>query len=179
MQGIIEVMPSEEMMLRGEELREMAIRLKTGTQSYSGCVSTDIEKSSIVESLFEIDPEVQREESVYKVIEKYLDKTKWELPRGVAQELQKLEKDNPLLESSKEEARKRRNRNRRKREKVKKLIFFDQFKDEPPLTQHLLRLDFKRIMQKRKKILKEESECEMQTHNRRELIQRCMKFSSD
>ena len=187
-EGCVEVLSDDEFSVSAEDIKNA----KCGSKSICSVgASTDIEKLPGEESLSIIKDD--REESIKKIIDKYLKKAKWELPVELALELDKIEKDIPFFvekEGIDEEDRKsssisaalststigkrKRTRNGRRRLNAKKRAFMESLKSESLLLQKIFRTSFLQIWTSRHNIIKDSGNT---LHDRSGTIKACMDLS--
>jgi len=134
MEGCIEVLPKEEITISREEI----VKTKVSRSVYSIGASTDIERIGVEENLELAD------ESIKKVIDKYMTKAKWELPKQLAIEIKKIEKELPFFEEHKKVKAKKRRKRKRKHNRSKRK-FMKLWKEQPDLLREVLQIVFEKM----------------------------------
>ena len=171
MKGCVEVLPEDDVFITTEDIIKGR---KISKSVYSVATSTDIEKVTPEENL-EL---MMKEESIKKIINKYMKKAKWELPMQLSIEMEKIEKNLPFFKEDMKEKmrlRKQRNRNRRRRHKQAKNVFMETWNGQPQLFRHLLRINFPRMWTR----VRQTNEIKIKsTPSKLFIIQSCMNLSS-
>eukprot|EP00826_Nyctotherus_ovalis_P003662 TRINITY_DN10754_c0_g5_i2.p1 TRINITY_DN10754_c0_g5~~TRINITY_DN10754_c0_g5_i2.p1 ORF type:complete len:266 (-),score=79.55 TRINITY_DN10754_c0_g5_i2:70-867(-) len=141
MEGCIEVLPKEEVSISREEIA----KTKVTTSVCSVGASTDIEKMWPEESA----ALSNKDESIKKVIDNYMAKAKWELPKQLAIELDKIEKEIPFFEENKQTEGKKKRKRKRKHNRSKG-IFTKLWKKQPSILRDLIQIVFGQMWSKYK-----------------------------
>eukprot|EP00826_Nyctotherus_ovalis_P006590 TRINITY_DN11578_c0_g2_i3.p1 TRINITY_DN11578_c0_g2~~TRINITY_DN11578_c0_g2_i3.p1 ORF type:complete len:170 (+),score=51.31 TRINITY_DN11578_c0_g2_i3:126-635(+) len=167
MQGSVEVLPKDDYPISLEDV----VRAKSGARSiYSVGASTDIERP---EEKLEF---ITKEESIRKIVDKYMRKARWELPEQLAIEIDKIEKDIPFFQEDKKTeiiTKKKRDRNKRRRQARKKYVFMESWNGETRLLRHLLRFNYSQMWNRPGKIEEVNSK---EHYSKAEVIKSCMDF---
>lgn len=167
MKGSIEVLSKDDYPVNFDDIRNTD---KGAKSIYSVGASTDIERP---EEKLEL---ITKEENIRKIVDKYMRKSKWELPEQLALEIDKIEKDIPFFKEDKKAemiTKKKRNRNKRRRHTRKKNLFLLSWSEEAKLFRHLLRINYSQMWNRQDKV----KEINSQVQNSKEtLIKSCMDF---
>jgi len=188
-EGTIEVLSDEEGAITTDDINKLCKNKGASKSICSVGASTDIERGPGEEKLPMI---LEETENIKKVIEKYLKKSKWELPVELALELDKIEKEIPFFEEDSKEIidqdeiqeisennkKKKPSRNKIRRQRIKRRHFLEKYQEECKLIRHILGIEFFRIWYDRVRILSEYKEKDkmVEIENKAKIIFKCMQF---